>query len=460
MYESAFDKLRRDGMKSAGLKPPVFPAEQMPAYMQNHPGQAEVWKADERFIGVVAGWQSGKSVTGPPWLLREIQRRGPGDYMIITPDFSLLEKKALPEFLKLFEHDKEKTKGFGTYLVSKYYFEFSEEGSVSLFGEFTEPTRVYMAHAQKPESVEAATVKAIWADEPGQFPDSIWEAMNARGSVNQARMLLTSRPYTFNWYKTEIWDKKDAPDVKVVNFRSVDNPAFPQAEWDRQKKLMPSWKFDMKYGGIFTRPGGSVYEDWDEEWGVVEPFEIPVDWVRTWGVDFGQTHTACVKCATDPRSGIDYWYEEYENGNMPSWMHVKNLKRTEPHGFHAMACGGAPSEDAYRNEWCNAGLNVQKPNIKDVEVGIDRTQALIKAKKQRVFSTCTKIRHYLQNYSWETDEHGEPIPGKIKDKSTWHVGDGVRYRNVQFSSEVKQEVEVYSRLDLEEENELFVFSTW
>jgi hypothetical protein len=40
---------------------------------------------------------------GPPWLLREIQRKGPGDYMIVTPTFPLLELKALPAFKHLFE---------------------------------------------------------------------------------------------------------------------------------------------------------------------------------------------------------------------------------------------------------------------------------------------------------------------------------------------------------------------
>ncbi|NBW23611.1 MAG: terminase, partial [Caulobacteraceae bacterium] len=50
----------------------------------------------------MAGTQSGKTAFGPIWLLNEITRCGPGDYLVVTPTFQLLAKKALPEFLRLF----------------------------------------------------------------------------------------------------------------------------------------------------------------------------------------------------------------------------------------------------------------------------------------------------------------------------------------------------------------------
>jgi hypothetical protein len=49
-----------------------------------HPGQLRAWDSKKRFVAVLAGAQGGKTSFGPPWLLREIMMRGPGDYMIST----------------------------------------------------------------------------------------------------------------------------------------------------------------------------------------------------------------------------------------------------------------------------------------------------------------------------------------------------------------------------------------
>jgi len=478
-FDSAASSSRDRLARKLGIVSEKYDAETPPQRFLKHPGQMQAWESTKRIIGVVKGWQGGGTAIGAPWLLREIQRvacdsESENDFMIVTPHSQLLEKKALPEFMKLFQSDyikgSDPTKGFGHYYPSKFFFEFSDWGMKRLFGKVIEPTpRVLMGHAQKAESMEAATLKGLWGDEPGQFSDSIWEALNARCAVEQARMLLTSRPYDFNWYKTEIYDKDyrlpgGDPDIEVVAFASNMNPGFPEEEWERQKRLHEGkmWKFYMKYGAVFTRPGGSVYEGWDDEWGICEPFVIPADWPRTWGVDFGPSHTAAAKAAQDPHTGMVYWYEEYEGGNIPSWQHVQALKRNEPKGSKVLAAGGAYSEDSWRNEWQTGGLDVQKPHTRLLDIGIDRTQDMVTAQCFRVFRTCPKIIEYFNKYSWETDEEGEPIAGKIANKDKWHVGDAVRYRNLQFHSPIEAEVKVHQRVKLDEsqDDEPYVFTLW
>ena len=68
-----------------------------------HPGPLKAWNSTKRIILVTAGWQSGKSVIGSPWLAREIERCGPGDYLVASPSYPLMMKKVLPEFLRLLE---------------------------------------------------------------------------------------------------------------------------------------------------------------------------------------------------------------------------------------------------------------------------------------------------------------------------------------------------------------------
>ncbi len=428
-------------LKKRGISPPRYPAESPPERFKAHPGQMEAWESQKRIIGVVKGWQGGGTAIGAPWLLREIQRTASpdhpeNDYMVITPDFSLLDKKALPEFQKVFEHNKDKSEGFGSYIGYRQLFEFSTVGLMRLFGEDIGPVRVLMAHAQKPESVEASTVAGLWGDEPGQFSDAIWEALNARCSSRRSRMLLTSRPYEHNWFKTQIWDKReDDPDVQVVSFPSIMNPAFSKEEWERQQRLLPKWKFDMKYGGVFTRPGGAVFDCIGED-DYEEPFDVPPEWERVYGVDFGQIHTAVACFAKDPvlkdLDGLPLWhmYRTYfPKQSRATWQHVQVLKQAEPKGvvWPPLAYGGASAEDEWRSEWTNSGLPVLRPRKRDLMAGIEAVYAAFQRKRVKVFDTLRDAIVQLEAYSWELDDSGDPVPGKVADKSVFHLVDAPRY---------------------------------
>src|ERR1051326_4509958 len=79
-----------------------------------HPGQWRALQSRKRYVVILAGTQSGKTSLGPLWMHQEMREKGPGDYLVVTPTFPLLEVKALPEFRRLFEHQL----GLGTYQSS------------------------------------------------------------------------------------------------------------------------------------------------------------------------------------------------------------------------------------------------------------------------------------------------------------------------------------------------------
>src|SRR6185436_1544639 len=142
-----------------------------------HAGQWEAWNAEERIVCVLAGTQSGKTTFGPHWLYREIQRCGTGDYLVVAPTFQILQRKALPEFRKLFE----RWLRLGRYATSPTrQFVFSEDGQRRTHGaaDPEHPTVVYFGYAEDPESLEAMTAKGAWLDEAGQkkFRRGSWEA--------------------------------------------------------------------------------------------------------------------------------------------------------------------------------------------------------------------------------------------------------------------------------------------
>lgn len=392
-----------------------------------HEGQMRALRAPQRFVVVLAGTQGGKTSFGPLWLLREIQRCGPGDYMIVTPTYKLSEAKLLPEFLRLFEEQLR----LGSFEKSHMRFRFSKQGERKLFGSrcAQEPTRVLFGYAEKPESLESATIKAAWCDEAGQkgFKLDSWEAILRRLSLAQGRVLITTTPYELGWMKPKLydpWKRGERPDTAIINFPSITNPAFPKEEFERAKREMPGWKFALFYLGKFTRPAGAIYDNFEPERDTCEPFPIPNKWRRYLGLDFGGVNTAGMFYALEPGTGRLYAYREYHAGGRTASQHAQALLAGEP-GI-PIAYGGAASEDQWRSEFAAAGLPVGAPSITSVEVGIDRVYAAHADLQIRVFSSLERYLDEKANYSREVDELGQ-VTEKIDDKSSFHLMDAERY---------------------------------
>jgi hypothetical protein len=392
-----------------------------------HVGQLSAWDSVRRFVAVISGTQGGKTSFGPHWLLREIKRRGAGDYMVVTPTFPLLDLKALPAFRFLFE----KLMRLGKYIASpSRRFVFSDVGARRLFGEawdgLTE-TRVIFGYASEPESLESATAKAAWLDEAGQkkFRVGSWEAILRRLSLNVGRALITTTPYGLGWLRDRIWEPfhRGDPDVDVVRFESVANPQFSSDEFERARRDLPQWKFDLFYRGLFVRPAGLIYDCFTDAMRVPR-FEIPNEWMRYVGLDFGGVNTAAMFYAENPNTRQLVAYRSYRAGGRTAREHVAALLAGEPRT--PLAFGGAGSEDQWRNEFAAAGLVVRAPDVKDVEVGIARVYAAHKRGELVAFADLADYLDEKQVYARELDDAGS-VTERIEDKETFHLLDAERY---------------------------------
>ncbi len=400
----------------------------MPAEFGNHPGQIRAWNSTKRIVAICAGWQSGKTVIGPPWLIREIARRGPGgDHGVIAPNYPLLGNKALPEL-------RARLAGYARYLKSDNVFEITEEGAQKLWGK-PGTARILLRHADRPEAIEAFTAKSLWCDEPGQISDEVWEGIQARCAVEQARILLTSRPYKKNWFVTQIWDRRLTDEqLDVINFRSIDNPAFPKEEYERQKLRMPAWKFSLKYDGIPTKPAGIVYD-------IVErarhemPAGFAVDpaWRRFVWLDFGSVNTGALKVAEERREGSGsryYIYGAYKPGVRRTAGgpdgHVHHLRKGEP--MMPFGIGGSHQEDGWRESWSQAGLPVSEPAVNKLDVQIAQTYALFAEDRLMVLHGLDDFWEELEEYAWPVGDNGEvERDEKPENDQKYHLMAALRY---------------------------------
>jgi hypothetical protein len=404
-----------------------------------HPGQWRAWQSEARYIVVLAGTQSGKSVFGPHWLLREIHDKGPGDYMIVTPTFPLLELKVLVEFKRLFI-DHQRLGGYVANPVRR--FVFSEEGMRAVHGGYTRgdpKTQIFFGYAENPDSLESATLKGIWCDEAGQdaFKLGSYEALRRRGSIHRARFLFTTTIYNMGWMKSELYDAWLAgkPDIDVIQFDSTENPAFPAEEYEERRATMPGWKFDMMYRGLYTRPAGLIYDCFDARRHVVPPPDIPDDWERVAGVDFGENNTAAVLIALDPANDRAVIYREYHPGaderRRTNEQHIGQLTQGMPRDatgrpLRLRAWGGAHGEKGWRDAFSAAGLPVMEPLPGDVEVQLNRVYAALVRDELFVSRDCPATIAQFQSYSRVVDDEGEAT-AEIRDKAKYHLLDAVRY---------------------------------
>ena len=414
----------------------VGPDKQVVQY-HFHAGQVRALQSEARTVLVLAGTQGGKTVSGPVWLLREVKKRGPGDYLAVAPTYPLMQKKVLPEFKRLWIEELK----LGTYVggsVKELTADPVQQAKLlkgtPYEGDET-PIRVLFGHAQDPDSRESMTAKGAWLDEAGQkkFKLGSYEAIQRRLAIHEGREFVTTTPYYLGWLKTMLHDKAGEIDpvsgrlnVDLIRFRSIDNPTFPLSVWEKAKRELPAWKFNLFYEAIFTRPAGMIYDSFDADKHVTSRFPIPDSWPRYLGVDFGGLHTAAIFFARNPENGQLVAYAEYfPKAKRSIKEHVAAIKEIEPRRFN-VAAGGAPSEGQWRREYAENLLDIERPRIKDVEVGIDFVYAMHRRDNILIFNDLSYYLNEKESYSRELDDQDRPTE-KIEDKNDFHLMDAERY---------------------------------
>jgi hypothetical protein len=369
-------------------------------------------------------------------LRREIERRGPGDYLAVTSTYDLFKLKMLPALRECFEH----TLRCGRYWSGDRIIELADPATGEFHAERSDDPmwgRIILRSAESESGLEATTARGAWLDEAGQpqFALTTWEAVLRRLSLSLGRVLLTTTLYNLGWLKRHIHDPWLAgdPAIDVVQFDSTENPAFPKEEAERARRSMPLWRYNMQYRGRFERPAGLIYDAFDDRTHVVPRFAIPPAWPRYLGLDFGGVNTAGLFFAREPGTDRLYAYRQYLAGGRTAAEHTHYLLKGEP-GIPTCV-GGSKSEGQWRSEFRAGGkvngepvpgLPVQEPDVKEVEVGINRVYGAHLRGEVLVFSDLTEYLDQKLSYSRKLDANGEPTEA-IEAKETFHLLDAERY---------------------------------
>jgi len=376
-----------------------------------------------RFIACVAGVRGGKTTIGAIWLLSQINQDREsgklGDYLICAPRNKTLEQATLPKFKEFFPPD------WGTWKEQKSYFELNWNRPGT-----SEPCRIFVRSVDDPNAIEGMDCLAAWMDEVGEMKFQAWINVQSRLSIARGRCIMTTTPYSINWFYTHVFRSIDK-DFEILTWSSVDNPKFTQEEFESAKKRLPRCVFERTYLGKFTRFEGLVYPEFDEETHMVQPFPIPDNWLRFGGLDFGHSNPNAIVCiAQDPENNIFYVYNEFYRSEtllktISEFLHREGL---------AYVLADTQSTQLIAELQQYHGNKGIKEADKRIEIGIERVRSLLQENRLKFFiGKCEKTIEEILQYHYASGEGDKVVSEKPVAKDN-HAMDAMRYafsRNLQ-----------------------------
>lgn len=231
-------------------------------YFPLHKYQKLVMASPARFTGAIAGTGGGKTVVGAIWAIKQIQRAiekyGTCLGFIVAPTYKILSRATAPTFVETLRG----TSLEGRYLESKSYYELPER---YVNGVKRKLGRIWMQGADNPYGLEGGQFDFVWIDEGGQLQKKAFNALEGRTGAKMSPILVTTTPYITSdgfgplhkqWYPR--WQDKDS-NYNIIQFPSIANPAYPEEEYERQRRSLSPEVFQARYNGLFTAVEGLVY---------------------------------------------------------------------------------------------------------------------------------------------------------------------------------------------------------
>ncbi|SKB32455.1 phage terminase large subunit family protein [Sphingopyxis flava] len=200
-----------------------------------------------------------------------------------------------------------------------------------------------------------------------------------------------------------------------------DVPHLSEAVRLELEKETPPHQRKARMEGIPSLGAGAIYPI-EEEVFVVDPFQIPHYWLRSYGLDVGWNRTAAIWGARDPDQDVVYLYSEHYRGQAEPSVHAAAIKARGDWipGVIDPAANGRSQIDGQRllANYINLGLHLISAE-NSVEAGIYDVFERLSTGRLKVFRTLT---NWLAEYRiYRRDEKGKVV------KANDHLMDATRY---------------------------------
>lgn len=301
-------------------------------------------------------------------------------------------------------------------------------------------------YKQDLQAFMGTAIHVVHLDE--ECPIEIWNECNIRTATTDGIMYATFTPLNgysrmvINFCKkadylmgakplvaSDVTDDEDSEElVGAYKRKAVVQAGWDDAPWlttEIKARLLedtPEHLRDARSRGIPSMEGGSVFTT-PLERVLVEPFTIPDNWPRMYGLDVGWNVTAAVWAALDPNTGIIYLYDEHYQGEQFPQHHAHAIKMRGDwiRGVIDPAAKGRSQRDGLQlmRDYKELGLKLL-PADNSLEAGLHKMNELLSTGRLRMFSTLRNIQKEYMLYK-------RKLNGSIDPHCDDHALDCARY---------------------------------
>jgi len=219
-----------------------------------HIGQKQIIGCQARDIVIAAGRRWGKSAVAAYLILKEFiyaYKRGKTTekIFIVAPSYELTQNvfEYVIRWILRIEPNIQKKISYRPFPQIK----------------LSEGFWIQCKSAENPQSILGEGVDFLVVDEAAQINRRTYEQyIYPTTSDRKGRTIFISTPFGQNWFYQK-WLQCKKTD-SAFNFKSKDNPHFPEGEWERAQKMLPSQVFSQEYEASFLPDAAAVFRGVDE----------------------------------------------------------------------------------------------------------------------------------------------------------------------------------------------------
>lgn len=286
------------------------------------------------------------------------------------------------------------------------------------------------------EKFQGTSLDYVWFDE--EPPQDIYMECKMRVVDKCGEIFGTMTPLKgLTWVYNEVYlNERNDEDIWFETISWQDNPFLNQDEIKKLKSQMSAKELESRCDGKFVVSNGLVYPNFDENYNVIEPFDVPKEWFDNISIDPGYTNPlSCHFYACDGDGNIYVIAEVYAN-QTPIEEHSKQIhKIADSLGWHrnskgylqalidsaslqkTLSCQDSVAQKFYENKiLVNTKVNKSLVGLQMVRKYICDANGV---RKLFIFKNCTNMIREIKSYSWGTDE--SPV------KKDDHAMDELRY---------------------------------
>ena len=286
------------------------------------------------------------------------------------------------------------------------------------------------------EKFQGTSLDFVWFDE--EPPYDIYIECKMRVIDRCGQIFGTMTPLKgLTWVYDEIYvNEKSDPDIWHTFMTWQDNPFLASVEIQKLYDCMSKDELESRCYGKFVGHSGGVYNEFDENLHVIEPFAVPYEWYDNISIDPGLNNPLSAHWYAVDFDGNVYVIAEHYQAQKDIIFHSQKIKEIcdnlnwhRRNGYINALIDSAASQRTLASTksvadlFYDNGILVNTNVNKDVFSGIQRVKSYFKNANGKarlfIFKNCTNMIREIKTYRWGDGDN--PI------KKDDHAVDELRY---------------------------------